>query len=53
VLPFADKTDTPCSNIPLAWYLAPCTLRVLKVKLQNALENSESFETLRTDLSPQ
>lgn len=52
VLPFAEKADPPCSDIPLAWYLAPCTLRVLKVKLQNALENADSFEVLRADLTP-
>jgi hypothetical protein len=46
--------DTPCSNIPLAWYLAPCTQRVLKQRLQNAiLESAENFETLRQDLVPQ
>lgn len=51
---FADQNDTPCSNIPLAWYLAPCTQRVLKERLQNAvLESAESFEILRNDLSPQ
>lgn len=47
----ADAGKTPCSDIPLAWYLAPCTLQVLKTKLQKALENSESLDTLRTDLS--
>ena len=31
----------PAPNIPLAWYLAPCTLHSLKIKLQKALENSE------------
>lgn len=51
---FADPNDTPCSNIPLAWYLAPCTQRVLKERLQNAvLESAESFDILRDDLSPQ
>jgi hypothetical protein len=47
-------TDTPCSSIPLAWYLAPCTQRVLKQRLQNAvIESVENFDTLRQDLSPQ
>jgi hypothetical protein len=46
--------DTPCSSIPLAWYLAPCTQRVLKQRLQNAvIESAENFDTLRQDLSPQ
>lgn len=45
--------DTPCSTIPLAWYLAPCTLRVLKDRLQIAvLDSTESFDILRTELSP-
>jgi hypothetical protein len=47
----ADDGNTPCSNIPLAWYLAPCTLDLLKVKLQKSLENSESLAALRSDLS--
>jgi hypothetical protein len=47
----AGDSTTPCSNIPLAWYLAPCTLNLLKTKLQKALENSESLEALRNDLS--
>jgi hypothetical protein len=46
-------SETPCSNIPLAWYLAPCTLRVLKDRLQLAvLESTESVEALHEDLSP-
>jgi hypothetical protein len=46
--------DTPCGNIPLAWYLAPCTQRVLKQRLQNAiLESAENFDALRQDLLPQ
>jgi len=48
-----QTADIPCSSIPLAWYLAPCTLRVLKDRLQIAvLDSSESFDILRTELSP-
>jgi hypothetical protein len=45
--------DTPCSTIPLAWYLAPCTLRVLKDRLEIAvLDSTESFDVLRAELQP-
>ena len=46
-----DKTGTPCRNIPLAWYLAPCTLKILQGRLREALD-VPSLETLRVDLSP-
>lgn len=52
--PTFDGVDpTPCSNVPLAWYLAPCTQRVLKERLRNAvLENVDSLDVLRRELSP-
>jgi hypothetical protein len=47
------QAETPCSTIPLAWYLAPCTLRVLKERLQIAvLDSAESYDVLRAELSP-
>jgi len=47
------QAATPCSTIPLAWYLAPCTLRVLKERLQVAvLDGTESYDILRQELSP-
>jgi hypothetical protein len=47
------EAATPCSSIPLAWYLAPCTLRVLKERLQIAvLDSTESYDVLRSELSP-
>lgn len=50
---FGQQSATPCSNIPLAWYLAPCTQRVLKERLRNAVqENAEQLEVLRQELSP-
>ncbi len=49
----SGPSETPCSSIPLAWYLAPCTLKVLKDRLQIAvLESTESIDALRDDLSP-
>jgi len=48
------QSATPCSHVPLAWYLAPCTQRVLKQRLQNAvLDSSDYFNILRSELSPQ
>jgi hypothetical protein len=47
------QADTPCSSIPLAWYLAPCTLKVLKDRLQIAvLDSTDSYDVLRTELAP-
>jgi hypothetical protein len=49
-----DEAATPCSTIPLAWYLAPCTQRVLKERLKNAvLESTDYLDILRQELSPQ
>ena len=49
----ASQTDTPCSSIPLAWYLAPCTLRVLKDRLQIAvLDSTESYDVMKDELAP-
>ncbi len=51
---FSEESQTPCSNIPLAWYLAPCTQHVLKERLHNAvLESVDLLDTLREDLTPQ
>ena len=49
-----DDAATPCAAIPLAWYLAPCTQRVLKERLKNAvLESTDYLDVLRQELSPQ
>jgi hypothetical protein len=49
----SGPSESPCSNVPLAWYLAPCTLQVLKSRLQLAvLESAESTDALHEDLSP-
>ena len=47
-----EAPGSPCPSIPLAWYLAPCTLKVLQGRLRNALEGSDDFTLLRDDLSP-
>lgn len=48
-----SNVELQCGDVPLAWYLAPCTQTVLKSKLRNALEDSDGLATLRNDLAPQ